>query len=146
VLSGQATNTNCIVFGLTRPWLEPTNYHTNHYATDVTYSQMSTFSPHSRRVDILLTQATVDNNRRLILTDPRQLRSSIIKGISVPTSLLHLIPFLFFFFTWYNNFLPNTYFVETINDYVNREWKRLCTRATQCRCRQWKKLYIHVNN
>ena len=83
---------------------------------------------------------------RLIRTEPRQLRSSIIKGISVPTNLLHLIPFLFFFFTWYNNFLPNTYFVETINDYVNREWKRLCTRATQCRCRQWKKLYIHVNN
>ena len=39
VLSGEATNTNCIVFGLTRPGLEPTIYHTrdehtNHYAID----------------------------------------------------------------------------------------------------------------
>ena len=39
MLNGEATNTNCIVFGLTRPGLEPTIYHTrgehaNHYATD----------------------------------------------------------------------------------------------------------------
>jgi hypothetical protein len=39
VLSGEATNTNIIVFGLTRPGLEPTIYHTrgehaNHYTTD----------------------------------------------------------------------------------------------------------------
>jgi hypothetical protein len=39
VLSGDATNTNFIVFGLTRPGLEPTIYrtgceHANHYATD----------------------------------------------------------------------------------------------------------------
>ena len=39
VLSREATNTNLIVFGLTRPRLEPTVYHTrgehaNHYATD----------------------------------------------------------------------------------------------------------------
>jgi hypothetical protein len=39
VLSGEATNTNFIVFGLTQPGLEPTIYrtrgeHTNHYATD----------------------------------------------------------------------------------------------------------------
>ena len=39
MLSGEATNTNFIVFGLTRPGLEPTIYrtrgeHTNHYATD----------------------------------------------------------------------------------------------------------------
>ena len=39
VLSGEATNTNCIVFGLTRTGLEPTLYrtlgeHANHYATD----------------------------------------------------------------------------------------------------------------
>jgi hypothetical protein len=38
-LSGEATNTNFIVFGLNRPGLEPTIYHTrgkhaNHYATD----------------------------------------------------------------------------------------------------------------
>ena len=37
--SGEATNTNFIVFGLTRPGLEPTIYHTrgehaNVYATD----------------------------------------------------------------------------------------------------------------
>ena len=40
VLSGEATNTNCIGFGLIRPGLEPTIYrtrgeHVNHYATDV---------------------------------------------------------------------------------------------------------------
>jgi hypothetical protein len=39
VLSGEATNTNLIVFGLTQPGLEPTIYrirgeHTNHYRTD----------------------------------------------------------------------------------------------------------------
>ena len=39
VLSGEATHTNCIVFGLTRPSLEPTIYHTrddhtNQYTTD----------------------------------------------------------------------------------------------------------------
>jgi hypothetical protein len=39
VLSGEATNTNFIVFALTRPGLEPTIYctrgeHANHYATD----------------------------------------------------------------------------------------------------------------
>jgi hypothetical protein len=40
VLSGEATNTNFIVFGLTRPWFEPTIYrtqgeHANHYTTAV---------------------------------------------------------------------------------------------------------------
>jgi hypothetical protein len=39
LLSGEATNINFIVFGLTRSGLEPTIYHTrgehaNHYATD----------------------------------------------------------------------------------------------------------------
>jgi hypothetical protein len=39
LLSGEATNTNFIVFGLTRPWIEPTIYrtrgeHANHYVTD----------------------------------------------------------------------------------------------------------------
>jgi hypothetical protein len=39
MLSGEATNTNLIVFGLTRQALEPTIYrnqgkHANHYATD----------------------------------------------------------------------------------------------------------------
>jgi len=43
VLSGEATNTNFIVFGLTRPELKPTIYrtwdkHTNHYTTDVVFS------------------------------------------------------------------------------------------------------------
>jgi hypothetical protein len=38
VLSGETTNSNFIVFGLTKPRLEPTIYHTpgehaNHYAT-----------------------------------------------------------------------------------------------------------------
>jgi hypothetical protein len=39
MLSGEATSTNFIVFGLTRPGLEPTIYrtrgeHANHYTTD----------------------------------------------------------------------------------------------------------------
>jgi hypothetical protein len=39
VLSGEATNTNFIVLGLTRPGFEPTIYrtrgeHANHYTTD----------------------------------------------------------------------------------------------------------------
>jgi hypothetical protein len=39
MLSGEATNTNFIVFGLTRPELKPMIYHTqgehaNHYTTD----------------------------------------------------------------------------------------------------------------
>ena len=39
MLSGEPTNTNFIVFGLTRPGFEPTIYrtrgeHANHYATD----------------------------------------------------------------------------------------------------------------
>ena len=42
LLSREATNTNFIVFGLTRPGLEPTIYrirgeHANHYATDVVW-------------------------------------------------------------------------------------------------------------
>ena len=37
--SGEATNTNFIVFALTRSGLEPTIYHT-HYATDVIYIYM----------------------------------------------------------------------------------------------------------
>jgi hypothetical protein len=44
VLIGEATNTNFIVFGLTRPGLEPTIYrtpdeHNNHYATDAVVSE-----------------------------------------------------------------------------------------------------------
>ena len=40
MLSGEATNTNFIVFGLTQPGLEATIYctrgeHANHYSTDV---------------------------------------------------------------------------------------------------------------
>jgi hypothetical protein len=36
LVSGEATNTNFIFFGLTRPGLKPTTYrtHANHYATD----------------------------------------------------------------------------------------------------------------
>ena len=44
VLSGEATNTNFIVFGFTQPGLEPTIYHTRgehtyHYTTDVLHMQ-----------------------------------------------------------------------------------------------------------
>ena len=46
VLSGEARNTNCIAFGLTRPGLEPAIYrtrgeHANHYATDVVTTRRS---------------------------------------------------------------------------------------------------------
>jgi hypothetical protein len=45
MLSEEATNTNCIVFGLTWPRPEPTIYHTggeheNHYATDAINSKI----------------------------------------------------------------------------------------------------------
>jgi hypothetical protein len=33
MLSGETTNTNYIVFGMTRPGLEPTIYCTNHFVT-----------------------------------------------------------------------------------------------------------------
>jgi len=47
MLSGEATNTNLIVFGLTRTGLEPTIYctrgeHSNYYATDVVVVLMCT--------------------------------------------------------------------------------------------------------
>jgi len=40
MLSGEAANTNLIVFGLTRSWYKPTIYrtddeHANHYTTNV---------------------------------------------------------------------------------------------------------------
>jgi hypothetical protein len=46
VLSGEATNTNLIVFGLTRPGLEFMIYrtrgeHTNHYTTDAVDSVLN---------------------------------------------------------------------------------------------------------
>jgi hypothetical protein len=45
MLSREATNINYIFFGLTRPGLEPMNYHTlgehaNHYATDAVESEL----------------------------------------------------------------------------------------------------------
>jgi len=46
VLSREATNINCIVFGFTRPWLEPTvcrsqDDHATHYAIDVVIIRIS---------------------------------------------------------------------------------------------------------
>jgi hypothetical protein len=46
VLSGEATNTDFIVFGLIRLGLKPTIYHTqgehaNHYTTDAVYSVLA---------------------------------------------------------------------------------------------------------
>jgi hypothetical protein len=46
MLSEEATNTNFIIFGLTRPGLEPTIYrtrgeHANHYATDAVLTQQT---------------------------------------------------------------------------------------------------------
>ena len=40
MISGEATNTNFIVFGLTRPGLEPTSYHTwgKHANLYITYA------------------------------------------------------------------------------------------------------------
>jgi hypothetical protein len=48
VLSGEAANTNFIVFGLTRPGLEPTIYctrgeHAKHYTTDVVESPKTSY-------------------------------------------------------------------------------------------------------
>jgi hypothetical protein len=56
VLSGEATNTNFIVFALTRPGLKPTIYHTqgeyaNYYTTDAVqvegYSKNTTYNIYS---------------------------------------------------------------------------------------------------
>jgi len=49
MLSGEATNTNFIVYGLTQPALETTTYHTrgehaNHYATDAIYKDQRNLS------------------------------------------------------------------------------------------------------
>jgi hypothetical protein len=51
VLSGEATNTNFKVFGLTRPGLESTIYrtrgeHANHYATDAVSIKDKGFLPY----------------------------------------------------------------------------------------------------
>jgi hypothetical protein len=51
VLGGEATNTNFIVFGLTRPGLEPTIYrtpgeHANHYVTDVVVTKLKLYTEH----------------------------------------------------------------------------------------------------
>jgi hypothetical protein len=45
VLSGEATNTNFIIFGLTRPGIEPTIYrirdeHATHYTTNAVYFEL----------------------------------------------------------------------------------------------------------
>jgi hypothetical protein len=53
VLRGEATNTNFIVFGLTKPGHEPTIYHTrgehaNHYATDASSSIWVQLKSHLR--------------------------------------------------------------------------------------------------
>jgi hypothetical protein len=60
MLSGEATNTNCIVFGLTRPGLKPTIYrtrgqHANHYATDAVKHVLSL-----RRDENDISQQTLD--------------------------------------------------------------------------------------
>jgi hypothetical protein len=49
MLSREATNTNFIIFGLTRPGLEPTIYHNpgehaNHYNTDVVFNKNITIN------------------------------------------------------------------------------------------------------
>ena len=87
VLSEEATKTNFIVFGLTRPALEPTIYrtrgeHTNHYATDEVGQRIKdkktllrklklvliTFFGASRVLSIMLnTNADFPNQRKCIL-------------------------------------------------------------------------------
>ena len=59
VLVREATNTNFIVFGLTRSGLEPTSYrtrgeHTNHYTTDAVPSYL-------RRAYLYANHNTTDN-------------------------------------------------------------------------------------
>jgi hypothetical protein len=49
VLSEEATNTNFLVFDLTRPWLKSKIYHTrgehtNHYTTDAVYTVLCTLA------------------------------------------------------------------------------------------------------
>jgi hypothetical protein len=56
MLSGEATNTNFKVFGLTQLGLEPTIYrtqgeHTNHYATDVVRVGLDQSGPHCHLIE-----------------------------------------------------------------------------------------------
>ena len=57
MLSGKATNTYLIVFGLTQPGLEPMIYHTrgehaNHYTTDAVHLLVKHVSYHELDIDI----------------------------------------------------------------------------------------------
>ena len=56
MLSGETTNTNCKVFGLTRTGLEPTIYrtqgeHANHYTTDAVELRKSKITIGFRQAD-----------------------------------------------------------------------------------------------
>jgi hypothetical protein len=57
MLSGEATNTNSLFFGLTRPGLESTIYrirgeHANHYATDAVYVENHRYLSLQRKIYI----------------------------------------------------------------------------------------------
>ena len=70
MLSGEATNTNFTVFGLTRPGLEPTIYHTrgehaNHYTTDVVLNFWC-FRKYVHVVVLLLREIPLNDDKVLI--------------------------------------------------------------------------------
>jgi 3-phenylpropionate/cinnamic acid dioxygenase small subunit len=61
LLSGEATNTNFTIFGLTRPGLKHTIYrirgeHANHYASDAVY------------VWVLISKVTINIIKRVLVT------------------------------------------------------------------------------
>ena len=61
-VSGEATNTNFIIFGLTRPGLEPTIYrtrgeHANHYTTDAVLTNSKLYNLQHDEVDTYMAEA-----------------------------------------------------------------------------------------
>ena len=68
MLSGEAADTNFIVFGLTRPMLEPTIYrtrgeHANHYTSDAVHTYIDIIScEYTKFCDIITVYLNCDFN------------------------------------------------------------------------------------
>ena len=95
MLSGEATNTNFIIFGLTRPGIEPTIYrirdeHANHYTTSAVYFELRTLDKQTVMNIEICNKCLCDNDpqknrniQRIILRSPYSLQ----QWTSVSTAL-----------------------------------------------------------
>ena len=95
VLSGEATNTNFMIFGLTRPGIEPTIYHirdehANHYTTNAIYFELRTLDKQTVINIEICNKCLCDNDpqkyrniQRIILRSPYSLQ----QWTSVSTAL-----------------------------------------------------------